>query len=44
VRRLIAEVLAEGKVVLILTGDEPTAAVMVNWSWLAADRIVTLPD
>jgi len=43
-RRLIAQVLAEGQVVLILTADEPTTATMVHWSWLAADRIVTLPD
>jgi len=43
-RRLVGQVLAEGQVVLILTADEPAAATMVNWCWLAADRIVTLPD
>jgi hypothetical protein len=43
-RRLVEDVLAEGHIVLILTADDPAAAaLLVNWFWLPADRIMRLP-
>jgi hypothetical protein len=42
-RRLVEQLLREGTVPLILTGDAPAAARLVNWFWLAVDRVLTLP-
>jgi non-specific serine/threonine protein kinase len=42
-RRLIGELLDEGKVPLILTVDDPVAARLANWMWLDADDILVLP-
>jgi hypothetical protein len=42
-RRLVEQLVAEGIVPLIVTADDPAAVRLVNWFWLPADRVVTLP-
>jgi hypothetical protein len=42
-RRLVERLLDEGKVVVIITGASSTAAQLVNWLWLPADSVLTLP-
>ncbi len=43
-RQLVADLLDEGTVPLILTGDDPAGIDLADWAWLEADTSYVLPD